>query len=69
MIVAAGGSCAYCQCDSHGHCACTALADHYTRLVAASRALLDRLDTPDRDELAQEVRAILAENPPTSKAT
>ena len=58
----ANTSCCYQLCTPMGgHSTCQVVADHYQRLCEAARALLDRLDTADRDELAQCLRAVLDE--------
>lgn len=65
MRLADDGSCALHMCTQAGHTVCTKVAEHYGRLTAAVRALLDD-PAPIPPGHRATLEAILAEHPDTS---
>ena len=61
LRLSASISCCYQMCDQDGHSVCPVVKDHYERLCGAAKALCDGLSTPQADELAQNLRAVLDE--------
>ena len=61
LRLSASSSCCYQQCDQDGHSVCPVCSDHYSRLIAAAKALCGRLGTPDAEALAQGLMSIVNE--------